>query len=135
MPQQEKYAERIALQLKEENEHVTRRTTWNLTLQGFLFAAMAWAAKTSQAGADDNEKLVALANWIPVIGIVVAGATIMGVFAAYRQQHYLIQLWKIDFENYHPRPFSEGLLHILGMFTAVAIPCSMFMAWLWMILV
>lgn len=125
----ERKAERIAAQIAAENVLITQRMGWNLTLQGFLLAALGLSMK-------DGEVSVTLdVDAIAVLGCTISGLVALSISAAYLQKSELMDQWKTiaSQEIFHPQPFGSGLAHYMGLLAAIAIPLSIVGFWLWVL--
>ena len=116
--------EYIAHQINREDTLVNYRLTWTLQANGFLFAALALVGKDL-----DGPVRAVFDLALPLTGLSVSMAGILGVYAANRQITYLISLWsERPFLNW-PRPFGGKWAFGLGTLPAY-IPLVVF-AFVW----
>ncbi|HEX8126797.1 MAG TPA: hypothetical protein VF548_14575 [Allosphingosinicella sp.] len=122
----EDYAERLTREISTEHGLVAARMTWNLTFQGFLFAA--YALGSSRAGQEPQVAL--LLRTLPIAGAVTAGLTFIGIVAAWARINGLKRDWysnQPEFERFRPRPFS----HPVGGFFGRVPPFGITFVLLW----
>jgi hypothetical protein len=125
------YAERLGREIASEHALIAARMTWNLSLQGFLFAAFALALKTpSSEGSNAGlEKLVSL---LPLAGLFTAVLSVVGMLAAFIRINALKRVWYANapvFEAYGPRPFSTWYGGAMGRLPAGAIGIALIACW------
>ena len=87
-------ADIIRLMIRHEDEQINRRMTWFCTIQGLLFAALAFSWKPSSA------KL--LVYVLAALGIVVAVSIVFAIMAALSSINDLRSAW----ENMRPKDFA-----------------------------
>ncbi|MEO0975093.1 MAG: hypothetical protein AAFX85_18550 [Pseudomonadota bacterium] len=120
-----KLYETLVDQLKREESLTNQRLSWMLTTQGFLFASMA-------IGAREKETLGVFLKVIPVVGVTIAFAGLLGLVAATlsRRQYKRIYLQTFgDRREAFPRPFAEGLAQWFGTLAAWGIPIVLISGW------
>jgi hypothetical protein len=129
------YAEQLAKEIATEHGLVTTRMTWNLTFQGFLFAAFALAA--SKPGAKPNEPMSehvsALMSTLPWAGICTAALTLIGILAAFSQINHLKRAWyghEGALRAVAPRPFSHWFGGLAGRIPSVGITGVLIGCWI-----
>ncbi len=71
----------------QEDSLVHNRLTWLLQSQIILFAAYGWFVRTE----DPTEKLLALTNLLPVIGLLICLIIAISVSAAWKAQEVLVK--------------------------------------------
>jgi hypothetical protein len=118
----------IAIQIQRENEAVNHRLTWTLQLNGFLFTAVAIL------GPRDPLPVVLgfLVHWlIPLTGMSVSVAGLLGVAAANMQLLYLRRFWSALGLEDRPRPFGDPHnAYVLGAVPAVLPPMVLAAVWI-----
>jgi hypothetical protein len=67
---------------KHEDELINRRLSWNLTLQGFLFAAYGLRSQVAAAGSKESPRFKALSYVFPFVGAFVAYLVYKSIRAA-----------------------------------------------------
>lgn len=112
--------EYIAHQINREDALVNYRLTWTLQANGFLFAALALVGK-DLSGPVRSVFDIAL----PVTGLAVSTAGLLGVAAANKQMAYLTALWRKRPNFDWPRPFGGKWAFGLGTLPAY-IPLAVF---------
>lgn len=108
-----------------ETTNINSRLSWGLTVQGFLFAALALIAR------EDHTRVVsALRVALPLVGIVTALATLCGTVAGLAALSQLEHDWLTNVpDSLFPRPFASGPAQLLGGIPGVAVPAVILLAW------
>jgi len=109
------YVEQISREISAEQGLVAARMTWNLTFQGFLFAAYALAV--SRTPESSGALIAPLLETLPWAGIAIAALTFLGIIAAFWQINNLKRCWygnESELKVIAPRPFSPVLVGLLG---------------------
>jgi hypothetical protein len=125
------YAERIAKEIVAEHTLVAARMTWNLSFQGFLFAAFALAIGR-QATNNPDPRLEIFLGALPVAGLVTAALTFVGVLAAFTQINGLKRAWfanEAELKAVGPRPFSHWFGGFMGRLPSVGITGILIWCW------
>ncbi len=125
------YAERIAKEIAAEHTLVASRMTWNLSFQGFLFAAFALAV-SRQSTTDPDPRLDLFLSVLPIAGLVTAALTFVGVVAAFTQINGLKRAWFANeekLETVGPRPFSHWLGGLIGRLPSIGITGTLIWCW------
>jgi hypothetical protein len=128
------YADRLTREIAAEHALVAARMTWNLSFQGLLFTAMAFALGRP-SGAAPDDRLITLIYLLPRLGIAVALLSAVGVLAAYLQVDRLKRLWRVrkdEFEAVAPRPFSPRWGSAMGRLPPAGITVALI--WCWIVL-
>lgn len=104
-----KIAEAVADQVWREQQLTSNRMTWNLTFQGFLFAAFSFTF-SSLANATPSLPRVFLQIVIAIGGFSVSQATSHSILASQLQRDFMKDIWKQLYDpatlTSYPRPFS-----------------------------
>jgi hypothetical protein len=82
--------------LKHEDNLINYRLTWNITIQGFLFAACGFFFKPADGPAPSGGAASAIPTYvlvIPVTGFFISAAAILGIVAAQRAIRRLEDCW------------------------------------------
>jgi hypothetical protein len=122
------YSEQLTREIATEHGLVAARMTWNLTFQGFLFAAYALGSSRPA----QNPQVDVLLETVPVAGLVTAGLTLLGIGAAWVRINSLKRSWyanELDFQAFRPRPFSHPLGTLLGRFPPLGITAVLIWCW------
>ena len=125
------YAERIAKEIAAEHTLVAARMTWNLSFQGFLFAAFAFAVGRQTTSSPDP-RLEIFLGALPVAGLVTAALTFLGVLAAFTQINGLKRAWfanEAALKALGPRPFSHWFGGLIGRLPSVGITGILIWCW------
>lgn len=132
----------IAFQVNREDELLSKRLTWCLTINGFLFAAIGLISNASKNKptikavgciSDIDNLTVEVINIftyaVPCIGVAVSVAALFGVIAANLQILDLRKAWR-DLDN-PPwvRPFGKGFAFALGWVTPLIPAVALVIAW------
>jgi len=137
----------IGEQIWREQSLVANRMTWNLTFQGFMIAGFALIA-TADFSTPDRMTLELV---VAAAGVIVALATLAGVYAAHRQSSYLKKCWVAQFtppptdaegesgqdaagepreHEFLPRPFSDSTGSRLGRIAPRTICVTVAIMWI-----
>jgi hypothetical protein len=138
------YAERLGREIASEHTLVAARMTWNLSLQGFLFAAFALALKNPSSAlalrnpSSDGStvRLDELLHLLPMAGLFTAVLSVVGMLAAFIRINALKRIWYANegvLEAYGPRPFSTWYGGAMGRLPAGAIGVALIACW-WQLL-
>jgi len=131
--------------VKHEDELINRRLSWNLTLQGFLFATygVSFQVLGNSAASDELKRHIKLlACALPVIGGSVAILALLSILAAQASIDELKIRWA-----YPAGHIREDVLEMLpgltgagrrfanrwGKIPQVGIPCVMIAAWIFLL--
>jgi len=118
----------IARQVEQENQLINQRLTWTLQLNGFLFTAIALLS-----GKPLHDKgLALLLKWlIPLTGLSLSLAGLLGVLAAQWQLLYLTQRWQAQLQSDpRPRPFGDMRhSYLIGAVPSVLPPAALSCVW------
>ncbi len=102
----------IAFQINREDELVSKRFTWSLTINGFLFGVMGLISTAKDIKVDDIPFPVSAVPWV---GFLVSVAAFIGIIAANMQIYYLKKEWdKLKEVLPWVRPFGNNLSFFLG---------------------
>jgi hypothetical protein len=82
--------------IQHEDDLLHQRSSWNLTVQGFLFAAYGVLLQQSlKEGATPNESIYRCLAWmLPVMGAIISGSVFLSVTAASKALDALGCKWK-----------------------------------------
>lgn len=120
----DKKHEYIAHQISREDNLVNVRMTWNIQLNGFLFAALALAVNETPTNFQG-----VFAVLLPSIGIATTLSGVLGVYAAGAQLKLLKEIWLAGQYADRPRPFGDALTHGLGQAAAYLPLLALLVAW------
>jgi len=115
-------------QIAHEESLINSRMTWMLTIQGFLFAALALLVKDFVNPSDaSNTHLmnITMIKSIPVLGAVIALFSFLGIIAAYISIDHHRSTTKI--KKY--RPGGNATASVLGRIVSISIPGIIALTW------
>ncbi len=149
---QQKIIEQEHKRLKDQVSHeemlINNRMTWLLTIQGFLFAALALIpeeiATLSQQGASCNRIMCVMMDVIPVLGGTIAFLVFLGVFAAYisidntkhevnrkiHQANEIIHGKERSAEMFQQK--NSALASMLGRIVSMSVPAAIVLTWFYL---
>lgn len=94
----------IVHQIDREDSLINYRLTWTLTLNGFLFAALAFLGSKESP----EPRIEEFFHWaLPAAGFFISVAGLLGILAAFIQIHYLTEQWSELKDSRWPRPFGD----------------------------
>lgn len=117
----------IANQINREDELISKRLTWTLTINGFLFAALGFLAGKNQP----HQAILELFQIaLPLTGIAISVAGLLGVVAAYIQIQYLTEQWVSLDDPRWVRPFGDKKhAFVLGFIPCISPPVVLIVVW------
>jgi hypothetical protein len=121
--------EYIAFQIDREDGLVNYRLTWTLQLNGFLFAALALIGSEMD---DRLEKL--LLRILPIAGMAVSVAGLLGTIAANLAIRGLKVSWRANPDSRWPQPFGDTAAFWLGLAPSVLLPFVLVFVWSYLLL-
>lgn len=132
----------LSKNISHEENLINNRITWMLTMQGFLFAALAIIAKKEIKTIEFPPAIDILQNMIPILGGLIAFFVFFGVYAAYMQidnhkdvkNTKIKELMKNQNDNYHiiiPSKSPARLASVIGRIVGMSIPASIMLIWVY----
>jgi len=126
------YYEDLARQIEREDNLINTRMTWLLTLQGFLFTALALIMKV-----DDGGLYFLLMVLLPLTGVILSVFGFYGVWGANIALKELKEIWYERYEkNGNPekekfiRPFGNNVASKKGGVPSFYLPIILAVVWL-----
>lgn len=121
----EKY-DAVVFQINREDELMSKRLTWSLSINGFLFAAIGLISRSVEPQAEVIPLLYCAVPWV---GMLVSAAAFLGVIAGTLQIRYL----KTEYSNLQNvpwvRPFGGRYAFFLGWAPSLAPPAVLSVVW------
>ena len=109
----------IAFQINREDGLVNYRLTWTLQFNGFLFAALALT----------SSEMDGLLKVLPIAGMTVSIAGLLGTIAANIAIRDLKHMWLEDEDSRWPRPFGDTVAFRLGLAPSIMLPSVLTVVW------